>query len=380
MPSSTNPSTRAQLDKTTGEELVGTTTKEPVSKRPSWPSYVPLVQSFQKNSLLEGTEPLVWRALGNVDDIENYSKQLAIRQALEELKLAWVATNTTPFRVVVGKLYDHALAAQRENENELSQQPDPKMPKITLPKLEIITKTIPDNPGVQGPLLDQDGTAAKSFDKAQRGSVWRDIDKYGACVIRNALGKEDIAKLLKNEIADADRSDEPASSKVTETQGSGVPGVPTSHYEDWPTPYSDSLVELEKSIIDLLQDDGLPREIQQRKHIVLKFGAGGENWAHRDDHHDESFPIQAELLLSEPTQEFNGGQFYIAKRDDDDTGDTKILRIRRNMVEWENAGDLVIFHGNYSSSWWHGMEKVELGEKRTNVTYPKKSLGMLQPI
>lgn len=359
--------------------MVDKTTKEPPSANPSWPPYVPLVRSFQENSLLAGTEPLVWRALGNVKGLESLSKQLAIREALRELKLGWVATNTTPFRIVVGKLYDHALAVKREQKHSLeNKEPDAKQAKIQLPKLEIVTENVPSNPSVQGPFLNDQGESSTSFTKAQRGAVWSDINKYGACVIRSAISEKAINALYPKDL-DSDRSEEPAASKVTDTQGTGVSGSPPSHYEDMPKPYSDELIELEKSVIDLLLTDDLPEQTQQRKHIVLKFGVNGENWAHRDDHHDEAFPIQAELLMSEPKKDFNGGEFYIARRDDDESNG--ILRIRRSIVQWENAGDLIMFHGSYGSGWWHGLEQVKEGDSGKQATvYPRKSIGMLQPL
>ena len=55
-------------------------------------------------SLLAGMEPVVWDALGRLSwsDFEGIGKQVVLRRALRSIGLGWVATNTTPFRIMVG--------------------------------------------------------------------------------------------------------------------------------------------------------------------------------------------------------------------------------------------------------------------------------------
>jgi hypothetical protein len=64
-----------------------------------WPAWSPelVKRPFPPKSLLEGTEPLVWEALGQLDakDFQNTGKQVALRKALRKVDLGWIATNDT---------------------------------------------------------------------------------------------------------------------------------------------------------------------------------------------------------------------------------------------------------------------------------------------
>jgi len=86
-----------------------------VKRWPRWSENF-IKAGFPSSSLLAGTEPAVWDALGrlNLKDFDN-GKQVAVRKALDDIGLGWVATNTTPFRIAVGGLFDAAKRIHRDS-------------------------------------------------------------------------------------------------------------------------------------------------------------------------------------------------------------------------------------------------------------------------
>ena len=108
--------------------------------------------------------------------------------------------------------------------------------------------------------------------------------------------------------------------------------------------------------------------------IFLKYEEGSENWAHHDGHDDAVFPCQASVMISDPKEDFEGGQFYVAKKEKD-TGN-----IQRTTVQFENKGDMVyLTHGPHPISacpyqkldklngYHHGMLKVTRGKDKQLV-------------
>ena len=106
------------------DPIVTISTTSPPEAPSFWPPYTSLPRGFPSHSLLVGTEALVWQSLGAVlgsdktshvtptlalTKLESSAKQVALRQALRRIGLGWVATNTTPFRILAGKLYNRAV-------------------------------------------------------------------------------------------------------------------------------------------------------------------------------------------------------------------------------------------------------------------------------
>eukprot|EP00978_Attheya_sp_CCMP212_P010662 scaffold25933_cov36-Attheya_sp.AAC.1 len=106
-------------------------------------------------------------------------------------------------------------------------------------------------------------------------------------------------------------------------------------------------------------DEDTIRTAEVRKCILLKYSKGGENWAHRDANSDGFFKYQALLMLSN-NDEYDGGEFYVARRS---TVDCKIIRTCCPKL---NAGDLVIFQADSTDSdedYDHGMKMLTRGER-----------------
>lgn len=319
---------------------------------------------FPESSLLAGTEPAVWAALGRLELRDFGSpKQIVVRKALEDVGLGWVATNTTPFRIAVGSLFD----AARETHRRIAEGNRPEIVRTasTSPIIHVETNVLPEGGySISSPL--QQGMATES----QRQAVWEHLERYGACVIRRAVASPWIES-------------EPNTrrTKLAKTMGNGVAGDPPSVYMELAnTPaWHDELVA---TLSEWLTGPGTPYEQQRegvllnRRSILLRAGDGAENWAHQDNN-DETPPVQAVLMLSEPRVVFSGGEFYVARQVKNRESE---IRIQRYKVRFESPGDLVIFVAGKRTGWWHGMLPVRApNHQKPGQEYVRRAVGMLQP-
>lgn len=393
---------------------------------PSWPDYTPIPRPFSSHSLLAGTEALVWQALGCCccgvkPPLHAMSKQVAVRRALARCGLDWIATNTTPFRITVGKLYDQAVIAaaaattaeslleEKESTSSSSSScphENNKRPKydttLATTTVQTVTTYIPSNSLLTGPWV---GKAATKLPNVQQQStaLWQDLNTFGACLVRQAVSGADAQALqatLEQAAAAAASNNRNKTIKMTqlrETMGNGVAGLPLSRYMDIvPHMTTDPILpDLETMLWELLLAAKRDKDSNNkattttttrhpnRKHIFLQYGVGAENWAHQDNHHrHDPLPVQAVLLTSRPAGvDFDGGEFYVARRRDDNA---TTLHLERNVVKWENAGDLVVFMAG--QEWWHGMMPVlapgvaAAKNDDTPKNYARQAIGMLQPV
>lgn len=99
--------------------------------------------------------------------------------------------------------------------------------------------------------------------------------------------------------------------------------------------------------------------------LILKYGKGGFNTLHQDLYGDVYFPIQAVCLLSQPGEDFTGGEFVLTQQ---------IPRAQsKAIVLSPNKGDLLIFttnfrpekgtKGYYRLYMKHGVSEVRSGER-----------------
>ena len=330
---------------------------------PAWSEHF-IKSGFPASSLLAGTEPAVWDALGRLElkDFDN-SKQVLVRKALDDIGLGWVATNTTPFRIAIGGLFDAARKYHQERDQNASSGKSKSIPSIKL-----TTRKLPEaKDTITGPIT------KRSTTKANRQALWQQLETYGAYVIRHAVAESKLK--TKPEAKQAKQT------KLTRSMGNGVAGEPASAYMNLSKPpdWHDSL---EQKLAQLLIDPGTPEKLEdssarlKRMSILLLAGEGAENWAHQDNN-DESPPLQAVLMLSEPNKDFTGGEFYVARQTRNTEKKINILRYR---IAFESPGDLVIFQAGKDSGWWHGMLPVKRGKsQKQEDEYLRKAVGMLQP-
>ena len=113
----------------------------------------------------------------------------------------------------------------------------------------------------------------------------------------------------------------------------------------------------------------------KRKYILLNYSEGGENWAHRDGNSGGYFPYQGLLMLSNST-DYDGGEFYVAKRLDNEDTNGKKKKQRPSVIRTcspkLDAGDLILFQASKEGEYDHGMKTVTKGER--------VAIGLLQPV
>lgn len=88
----------------------------PASGSARWPPWESVASGASRAifppGLLSGTEAAIWAAMSAVGHEQLVAprpgKQAAVRAALKAAGLGWVATNTIPYRIAVGKLFDLA--------------------------------------------------------------------------------------------------------------------------------------------------------------------------------------------------------------------------------------------------------------------------------
>jgi len=101
--------------------------------------------------------------------------------------------------------------------------------------------------------------------------------------------------------------------------------------------------------------------------LILKYGKGGHNTLHQDLYGDIYFPIQIVLFLSEPDEDFTGGEFVLTQQ---------IPRAQsKAIVLTPKKGDLLAFttnfrpvkgtKGYYRVNMKHGVSEIQDGERYT---------------
>ena len=101
--------------------------------------------------------------------------------------------------------------------------------------------------------------------------------------------------------------------------------------------------------------------------MLLKYGPEDYNCLHQDLYGDHAFPLQVAILLSEPDEDFTGGEFVMTEQ--------RPRMQTRPMVVPLRRGDAVIFavhhrpvkgsRGSYRVNLRHGVSKLLSGQRYT---------------
>jgi hypothetical protein len=101
--------------------------------------------------------------------------------------------------------------------------------------------------------------------------------------------------------------------------------------------------------------------------LLLQYGAGDYNCLHQDLYGDIAFPIQVAILLSEPGEDFTGGEFVLTEQRPRMQSRAEVVPLRR--------GDAVAFavhhrpvqgsRGSYRVNLRHGVSTVRSGHRHT---------------
>lgn len=99
--------------------------------------------------------------------------------------------------------------------------------------------------------------------------------------------------------------------------------------------------------------------------LLLHYVAGDYNCLHQDLYGDEVFPLQVAILLSQPGEDFTGGEFVLTEQ-------RPRMQSRAQVVPWRQ-GDALIFavsqrpvqgtRGTYRVNLRHGVSTVLSGER-----------------
>lgn len=101
--------------------------------------------------------------------------------------------------------------------------------------------------------------------------------------------------------------------------------------------------------------------------LILKYGEGGFNTLHQDLYGEVYFPIQAACFLSQPEQDYTGGEFVLTQQ---------VPRAQSKAIVLKpQQGDMVLFttnfrpvkgsRGYYRATMRHGVSELHSGERYT---------------
>ena len=101
--------------------------------------------------------------------------------------------------------------------------------------------------------------------------------------------------------------------------------------------------------------------------LILKYGTGGHNTLHQDLYGDIYFPMQLVVFLSEPDEDYTGGEFVLTQQIPRAQSKAIVLKPRK--------GDVLIFttnfrpvkgsKGYYRVNMKHGVSELHTGERYT---------------
>lgn len=101
--------------------------------------------------------------------------------------------------------------------------------------------------------------------------------------------------------------------------------------------------------------------------LLLQYGAGDYNCLHQDLYGEHVFPLQVAILLSQPGEDFTGGEFVLTEQ-------RPRMQSRAEVVSLKQ-GDAVVFavhhrpvqgtRGSYRVNLRHGVSRVKSGRRHT---------------
>jgi uncharacterized protein len=101
--------------------------------------------------------------------------------------------------------------------------------------------------------------------------------------------------------------------------------------------------------------------------LLLQYEAGDYNCLHQDLYGEHVFPLQVAILLSEPSEDFTGGEFVLTEQ-------RPRMQSRAEVVDLRQ-GDAVVFavhhrpvagtRGSYRVNLRHGVSRVKSGRRHT---------------
>lgn len=101
--------------------------------------------------------------------------------------------------------------------------------------------------------------------------------------------------------------------------------------------------------------------------LLLRYGPGDYNCLHQDLYGEHVFPLQIAVLLSQPDDEFTGGEFVLTEQRPRMQSRVAVVPLRRGdaIVFAVNARPVRGARGNYRVAMRHGVSRVTSGHRHT---------------
>jgi len=101
--------------------------------------------------------------------------------------------------------------------------------------------------------------------------------------------------------------------------------------------------------------------------LLLRYGPGDWNALHQDLYGEQVFPLQVEILLSEPGREFQGGEFVLTEQRPRMQSRAEVVPLRQGqaVVFAVNRRPVRGARGTYGVTLRHGVSRLHAGERFT---------------
>jgi hypothetical protein len=101
--------------------------------------------------------------------------------------------------------------------------------------------------------------------------------------------------------------------------------------------------------------------------LILKYGPGDYNCLHQDIYGEHVFPLQIAFLLTEPDQDFTGGEFTLTEQRPRMQSRAEVIRLQQGMgvVFPVHHRPVKGTRGTYRVNMRHGVSRVRSGERFT---------------
>jgi len=101
--------------------------------------------------------------------------------------------------------------------------------------------------------------------------------------------------------------------------------------------------------------------------LILKYGAGDYNCLHQDLYGEMYFPMQVAFLLSEPGEDFTGGEFVLVEQRPRMQSRAEVVSLRRaeGVIFAVNQRPVRGTKGYYRVAMRHGVSRLKSGERFT---------------
>jgi hypothetical protein len=101
--------------------------------------------------------------------------------------------------------------------------------------------------------------------------------------------------------------------------------------------------------------------------LILQYGEGDYNCLHQDLYGEHVFPLQVAVLLSEPGEDFTGGEFVMTEQRPRMQSRAEVVPLRKGdaVVFTVNSRPVMGSRGTYRVNLRHGVSRLRSGQRHT---------------